>query len=140
MATILLLGLGVAGLAVGARYGMQAYRAARTRISSNQAAQAAAAAAAGATGDAKSAASSFTSGFLKKKFYEGGFQPVMTRAEAALILGVRISTPKDKIKLAHRRIMLSNHPDNGGSDYVASKVNEAKDLLLSEDDDTKPGH
>jgi hypothetical protein len=35
-----------------------------------------------------------------------------------------------KVKEAHRRIMIANHPDSGGSDYIASKVNEAKDVML----------
>ena len=34
------------------------------------------------------------------------------------------------MKDAHRRIMIANHPDSGGSDYIASKVNEAKDVML----------
>ncbi|XP_048235866.1 mitochondrial import inner membrane translocase subunit TIM14-2 [Ricinus communis] len=65
-----------------------------------------------------------------RKFYEGGFQPTMTKREAALILGIRESTPMDKVKEAHRRMMVANHPDAGGSHYLASKINEAKDLLL----------
>ncbi|KAG0463486.1 hypothetical protein HPP92_019555 [Vanilla planifolia] len=64
-----------------------------------------------------------------KRFYPGGFQPVMTRREAALILGVREHVALEKIREAHRRVMVANHPDAGGSHYLASKVNEAKDLL-----------
>eukprot|EP00850_Spirogloea_muscicola_P011790 SM000074S21700 [mRNA] locus=s74:621819:622339:+ [translate_table: standard] len=67
-----------------------------------------------------------------RRFYEGGFQPVMTRREAALILGIRESAAQEKVKEAHRKVMTANHPDAGGSDYLASKVNEAKDHLLGQ--------
>ncbi|XP_021295636.1 mitochondrial import inner membrane translocase subunit TIM14-1 isoform X1 [Herrania umbratica] len=65
-----------------------------------------------------------------RKFYEGGFQPTMTRREAALILGVRENATPDKVKEAHKKVMVANHPDAGGSDYLASKINEAKDVML----------
>lgn len=64
------------------------------------------------------------------KYYEGGFEEKMTRREAALILGVRESSTGKRIKEAHRRILILNHPDTGGSTYIASKINEAKELLL----------
>jgi Sec-independent protein translocase protein TatA len=64
------------------------------------------------------------------KYYEGGFEDSMTRREAALILGVRESSPPSRIKEAHRRLLVLNHPDTGGSTYVAGKINEAKELLL----------
>jgi DnaJ homolog subfamily C member 19 len=54
----------------------------------------------------------------------------MTRREAALILGLRESAPAERVREAHRRIMIANHPDAGGSSYLATKVNEAKELLL----------
>lgn len=54
----------------------------------------------------------------------------MTKREAALILGVRESASVERIKDAHRRILINNHPDRGGSPYIAAKVNEAKDFLL----------
>lgn len=38
--------------------------------------------------------------------------------------------PVSQVKDAHRRIMIANHPDYGGSSYLAAKVNEAKDLML----------
>lgn len=63
------------------------------------------------------------------KFYKGGFEPVMTKREASLILGISPNSHLDKIKQAHKRIMILNHPDKGGSPYMATKINEAKDLL-----------
>jgi DnaJ family protein C protein 19 len=64
------------------------------------------------------------------KYYEGGFDDTMTRREAALILGVRESADKQRIQHAHRQILILNHPDTGGSNFIASKVNEAKELLI----------
>lgn len=61
----------------------------------------------------------------------GGFEEEMTRREAFQILGLREGSSKDQIREAHRRLMRLNHPDNGGSTFVATKVNEAKDFLLS---------
>ncbi|KAF9426095.1 DnaJ sub C member 15 [Entomortierella beljakovae] len=63
-------------------------------------------------------------------YYKGAFEAKMDRREAALILGVKESGLNNtKLKEAHRRIMLLNHPDRGGSPFLASKINEAKDLL-----------
>lgn len=60
----------------------------------------------------------------------GGFEETMTRKEAALILGVRESSTPKRIKEAHRKLLILNHPDTGGSTYMAGKINEAKELLL----------
>ena len=65
-----------------------------------------------------------------RNFYHGGFEDKMTRREAALTLGVRESASAERIKEAHRRILRINHPDMGGSTYLAFKVNEAKELLI----------
>ena len=54
----------------------------------------------------------------------------MTRDEAAEILGVAATAPEDEIRAAYRRLMAANHPDRGGSPWLAQQINRARDVLL----------
>lgn len=113
MATALMAGAAIAGAALLSRAALLSFR------TGGRAAGAAAAAAGGSAGAIPRA-------------FAGGFERPMDRKEAALILGLPVGgrPSKDAVREAHRRLMRANHPDSGGSTYVATKVNEAKELLL----------
>ncbi len=54
----------------------------------------------------------------------------MTRDEACQVLGVAPNAPEKAIRDAHRRLMRAAHPDAGGSDWLAARINQARDVLL----------
>jgi predicted membrane chloride channel (bestrophin family) len=55
----------------------------------------------------------------------------MDVATARQILELEENPNKEDILAAHKRMMAKNHPDKGGSTYLASQINQAKDLLLA---------
>jgi curved DNA-binding protein CbpA len=54
----------------------------------------------------------------------------MTRQQAYEVLGLSPDATPDEIREAHRRLMRANHPDSGGSTWIAARLNQARDLLL----------
>jgi hypothetical protein len=58
--------------------------------------------------------------------------PDVTVDEAYAILGLATGATKDAVREAHHRLMKQLHPDHGGSDYLAGKINRARDVLLGQ--------
>ena len=68
------------------------------------------------------------------KEFAGGFAKEMNSREAALILNLPPGYDAQTVNARHKKMLLINHPDRGGSTFLAHKINQAKDLLVG-----KPG-
>ncbi|HEX4974266.1 MAG TPA: hypothetical protein VFV48_00125 [Pseudomonadales bacterium] len=75
----------------------------------------------------------FAQQVLKEKNQAPPSQPhkTMSRAEALEILGLQEGVTREDIIEMHRKLIQKLHPDRGGNTYLASKINQARDCLLS---------
>ena len=56
--------------------------------------------------------------------------PPRPSLQAYEVLGLRPGATEADIRAAHHRLMRTAHPDSGGSDWLATRVNQARDVLL----------
>ena len=56
----------------------------------------------------------------------------MSRAEAFEILGLEEGADRAAIEAAYRELIVKNHPDRGGTDWLAAQLNKARDTLLDD--------
>ena len=56
----------------------------------------------------------------------------MGRAEALEILRLQEGATTDEIEAAYKALIVKNHPDQGGTDWLAARLNEARDILLDD--------
>ena len=62
------------------------------------------------------------------EYQSGGYSDLSTE-ESYKILGLEVNASKEDVTKAHKRLIQRLHPDRGGSDYLAAKINAAKDKL-----------
>jgi curved DNA-binding protein CbpA len=55
----------------------------------------------------------------------------MTEQEAYEVLGIEMGASEDQIREAHRALLRKLHPDQGGTTWLATRINMARDMLLN---------
>jgi DnaJ family protein C protein 19 len=139
-ATLLAGGLSVAAAALAARFALQVINPPPTTSDGNGTIDNKGTSTESTSSEASSTGGShksFGALYWARQLYKGGFDDKMTRREAALILGVRESADSKRVQERHRKMLIANHPDHGGSTFLAGKINEAKDVLLKGSASTK---
>lgn len=71
-----------------------------------------------------------TQGFQGAEDFKPGGYADLSEDEAYSVLGLEPGASEQDIIKAHKRLMQRLHPDRGGSDYLAAKINSAKDKLI----------
>lgn len=70
---------------------------------------------------------------LMQRYPRAGFETNMTEREALMILGIEgndiLTLDKKILKDRYRKLMVVNHPDKNGSQYMSQKINQAKDII-----------
>ena len=67
--------------------------------------------------------------FSRVRSEDGRYRGVMSKEKAYKILGLNKGATKEEVKKQYRKLMKHNHPDTGGSKYLSSLINAAKDKL-----------
>ncbi|MEX0644799.1 MAG: DnaJ domain-containing protein [Parvularculaceae bacterium] len=62
----------------------------------------------------------------------------MQPEEASSILGLSVDAAPEDIRAAHKKLISQLHPDKGGTDYLAAKINDARDVLMKRNEVVKP--
>ncbi|KAK6461796.1 mitochondrial chaperonin of the DnaJ family [Scheffersomyces coipomensis] len=71
--------------------------------------------------------------YLRLRYPHSGFKDPMTEQEALLIMGIEdddiIKFNKTLLRERYRKLIILNHPDKSGSQYISQRINQAKDVL-----------
>ncbi|KAK6201048.1 mitochondrial chaperonin of the DnaJ family [Scheffersomyces amazonensis] len=71
--------------------------------------------------------------YLRSRYPASGFKDPMTEQEALLIMGIEgddiVKFNKKLLRERYRKLIILNHPDKSGSQYISQRINQAKDVL-----------